>query len=188
MTRQDIRLNIPNIISFCRLVSAPLAVWLIINQYYTSAFWIFLTAGVSDAVDGYIAKRFKLQTKLGRFLDPIADKALLVSVFVTLGQMDQIDVWLVILIVFRDALILCGAILYHLLYENLTMQPLLISKINTTAQFILAVVVMGMSAFDLTDELGIIVLTYFVAGTTIASGATYVITWSRKAMAMELDK
>ena len=188
MTGQDIRFNIPNIISFCRLVSAPIAVWLILNQIYAAAFWIFVSACVSDAADGYIAKKFNLQTELGRFLDPIADKALLISVFVTLGQVDLIDTWLVILVVFRDALILCGAILYHLLYGSLTMQPLLISKINTTAQFILAAMVMGMSAFGLINESGIIILTYFVAGTTFASGASYVMTWGRKAMAMELGE
>jgi len=188
VTRQDIRLSIPNIISFCRLVLAPIAVWLILNHMFEAAFWIFVAACVSDAADGYIAKKYNLHTELGRFLDPIADKALLVSVFVTLGQVGLIDTWLVILVVFRDALILCGAILYHLLYETLTMQPLLISKINTTAQFILAAIVLGMSAFGLTDQIGIIILTYLVAGTTIASGASYVTTWSRKAMAMELGE
>jgi len=185
MSTDDIRFSIPNLISFARLLSVPLTVWLILNEFHLAAFWIFVAACVSDAADGFIAKRYNLQTELGAFLDPIADKALLVSVFVTLGHAGLIDVWLVILVVFRDALIVCGAILYHLLYGNLYMQPLLVSKINTTAQFLLAATVMSMAAFELSNTFVLQMMGYLVAATTLASGTAYAITWGKKAAELE---
>ena len=187
MDRQNIRLNIPNVISFGRLLSVPFAVWLILNYFHVAAFWIFVAACISDAADGYIAKRFNLQTELGGFLDPIADKALLICVFITLGNASLIATWLVILVVFRDALIVCGALLYHLLYQNLSVQTLLVSKINTTFQFILAAMVLGVAAFNVVDQIVIHTLEYIVGATTIASGTSYVIMWGRKAIDMESD-
>ena len=187
MDQKNVRLNIPNVISFGRLLSVPLAVWLILNQFHVAAFWLFVAACVSDAADGYIAKTYGLKTELGGFLDPIADKALLICVYVTLGQAGLISTWVVILVVFRDGLIVCGAILYHLLYQNITVQIQLISKINTAFQFILAALVLGMAAFSLFDHFVINLLEYLVGGTTIVSGASYVIMWGRKAIDMEQD-
>ena len=187
MDQKNVRLNIPNAISFGRLLSVPLVVWLILHQFNQAAFWIFVAACVSDAVDGYIAKTFSLRTQLGGFLDPIADKALLICVFVTLGHANLISTWLVILVVFRDALIVCGALLYHLLYENLTIKIHLISKTNTTFQFILAALVLGMAAFSVFDQFVIKFLEYLVGASTIASGTSYVIMWGRKAIDMEQD-
>ena len=90
-----LELNLPNLITLGRLLSVPLAVWLIIEARYGVAFWIFVAAGISDALDGYIAKRFDRRTRLGALLDPIADKALLVGVYVTLGIAGQLPHWLV---------------------------------------------------------------------------------------------
>ncbi len=185
MSKEEVRLNIPNLISLARIICVPIMVWLIMNGEMLAAFWVFVAAGISDALDGFIAKKFNLETELGGFLDPLADKALLVGVFVTLGQAGYIESWLVIMVVFRDALILCGAFLYQLLYQNLVMQPLMSSKINTTAQFVYAAVVLGMMGFGIED--GIILYSLFIAvvGTTIWSGASYVIIWGRRAVAME---
>ena len=188
MSQDNVKLNIPNVISLFRLLLVPVAVWLIIHKYHSAAFWIFVAACISDAVDGYIAKKFDLQTELGGFLDPIADKALLMCVFVTLGQAGLISTWLVILVVFRDALIVCGALLYHLLYQNLAIQIHLVSKINTTLQFILAALVLGEVAFSVLDQFVIHGLEYLVGGTTVISGTSYVIIWSRKAITMEQDE
>ena len=185
MSKEEVRLNIPNLISLARIICVPVMVWLIINGEMQSAFWVFVAAGISDALDGFIAKRFNLQTELGGFLDPIADKALLVGVFVTLGQAGYIESWLVILIVFRDALILCGAFLYQLLYQNLVMQPLMSSKINTTTQFVYATVVLGLMGFGIADGVILYSLFLLVVATTIWSGASYVIIWGRRAVAME---
>ncbi|HTC19032.1 MAG TPA: CDP-alcohol phosphatidyltransferase family protein, partial [Stellaceae bacterium] len=104
-------MNVPNIISLARLLSAPLGVWFILNHDLTGAFWLFVAAGLSDAVDGFIAKHFNQSSELGELLDPIADKALIVSLFVTLGLAGDLPTWLVILVVFRDLLIIGGFLL-----------------------------------------------------------------------------
>ncbi len=183
-------MSIPNIISFVRLLSVPVVVWLILNGRLSAAFWLFVAAGVSDAVDGFIAKNFNLETEFGKFLDPIADKALLVSVYVTLGHEDYIVTWLVIMVVFRDVLIVGGAILFETLTHSLTMRPLLISKLNTTVQIILAALVLGVLGFGMNSELFVIIdlMVYVVALTTLLSGGAYMVTWGRRLTAMEDGK
>ncbi len=185
MKYQTLKLNIPNLISLGRILSIPCTVWLILNGYLLAAFWVFVAAGFSDALDGYIAKRFNLRSEIGAFLDPIADKALLISVFITLGAAGYIEVWLVILVVFRDGLIVAGASVYQILYQNLTMHPLTISKVNTTFQFLMVMLVMGAAGFSIEAELAIQIAGMAVAITSIWSGTTYVIIWSRRAAAME---
>lgn len=178
-------MSIPNIISLARLLIVPIAVWLILSGRMTEAFWVFVAAGVSDAVDGFIAKRFNARTTLGGYLDPIADKILLVSVYVTLGSVGWIDDWLVIMVVFRDVLILGGAILFYMVTQSLAMQPIFISKVNTAAQIVLATAVLGSAGLNV--DLGWVpeFLIYLVALTTFLSGAVYVVTWSRRAAALE---
>src|ERR1700745_4236522 len=109
MTR--LGLNLPNVISLGRLLLVPLAISLILEGSYWAAFWIFVVAGVSDALDGFIAKNFDQRTRLGALLDPLADKVLLVSVYVTLGIAGQLWPWLVVLVVFRDVMIIGGFLL-----------------------------------------------------------------------------
>ena len=168
-----------------RLVCVPLMVWLILNNQVLEAFWIFVLAGISDALDGFIAKRFNLQTELGGFLDPIADKALLVSVFVTLGKVGYLESWIILLVVFRDGLILVGAFLFYLLHQNLKMEPLLISKINTAMQFILVTLILGLNGYSLADGEIIKIMVYAVSITTLASGAAYVCVWGMRAARIE---
>ncbi len=185
MIPNNIFLNLPNLISFGRLLSVPLTVWLILNEIHLAAFWVFIAACVSDAADGFIAKKFHLQTELGRYLDPLADKALLVSVFVTLGHVGLMNTWLVILVVFRDVLIICGAVLSHLRHQNLSMRPKLVSKINTLAQFLLAATVMFMAGDGTSNALITGMMVYVVAATTLVSGAAYVISWGQQAVELE---
>ena len=179
--------NLPNSITLARLFCVPIVVWLILVDRMAAAFWVSLAAALSDAIDGIIAKRFRMVTVLGGFLDPIADKALLVCVYVALGHQDYLPVWLVIMVVFRDALIVGGALLFHTLTQSLTMKPLMISKLNTTAQLSLAVVVLGSAAFGLDDLAVRQVLVYVVAATTLASGLAYVVGWTRLASEMEVN-
>ena len=183
--RNNIFLNLPNLISFARLLSVPLTVWLILYEIHLAAFWVFVVASISDAADGFIAKKFQLQTELGRYLDPLADKALLVSVFITLGHVGLMYTWLVILVVFRDVLIICGAVLSHLRDQKLSMRPKLVSKINTTVQFILVATVMFMSGEGISNALITDMLAYLVATTTLLSGAVYVISWGQQAVELE---
>jgi len=185
LSKQDVRLNIPNLISFGRILCIPVTVWLILNGLVQAAFWVCVAACISDALDGFIAKRFNLQSVVGAYLDPIADKALLVSVFVSLGHAGLIDSWLVILVVFRDLVIVTGAMSYYFLFHNLPMQPLMSSKINTTVQMILVAAVMGVSGFGLDAEPIVLTLIYLVAATTVWSGGAYVLIWGHRATSME---
>lgn len=172
--------NVPNLITLARICAVPLIVWLLMRQQDEAAFWLFVAAGVSDALDGFIAKRFGAETLIGGFLDPIADKALLVSVYVTLGMAGALPVWLVILVVFRDVLIVAGALLFETVTHALTMAPLPISKLNTVAQIVLAALAMGDRAFDLTLTQETTIMTYAVGVTTFLSGAGYVFVWVRR--------
>ena len=181
-------MNIPNFISFGRLLAAPVLVWLILDGHLMEAFVLFIAAGISDAVDGFIAKHFNAETAFGKFLDPLADKALLVCVYVSLAQADLLAIWLAIMVVFRDAVIVGGAMLFHTLTYSLTMRPLRISKVNTAAQIVLAAAVLGVSGFGVEAKLFIDVLVYTVATTTLVSGTFYVVTWSRMAALMENGK
>ena len=173
---------IPNFITLGRLLAVPLAVWLMLTDRFEAAFWLFLAAGASDAIDGFLARRLGARSEIGAYLDPLADKSLLVSSYVTLGYQGFIDSWLVILVVFRDVLIIGGAILYQTLTQSLTMQPLFVSKLNTVLQItliglVLARLGLGFDDYDLTPW-----LVYAVAVSTVASGAAYVTVWGRRAL------
>jgi cardiolipin synthase len=135
MTR--LGLNLPNLITLSRLLSVPLTIWLILGERFGVAFWVFVGAGISDALDGFIAKRFDCRTRLGALLDPVADKALLTSVYVALGIAEYLPNWLVILVVFRDVMIIGGFVLIQTLAATSRFDPLYISKINTLAQIAL---------------------------------------------------
>ncbi|HET6224483.1 MAG TPA: CDP-alcohol phosphatidyltransferase family protein [Dongiaceae bacterium] len=177
---------LPNLISLARLLAVPLAVWLILTDRYGIAFWVFVAAGVSDAIDGFIAKHFGARTVLGGYLDPLADKALLVSVYVTLGYRGQIENWLVILVVFRDVLIIGGAILYQTMTQSLKMQPLFISKINTAAQIALVAILLGKLGLGVINDYGLTTaLVYIVAASTLLSGGAYVAIWGWRIFRME---
>lgn len=178
-------INLPNLITLARLFASPFAVYLILNAHWSPAFWVFVLAGLSDAVDGFIARRFDARTLIGGYLDPLADKALLVSAFVVLGYMGHLPAWLVMLVVFRDLLIVGGALLVHTLTGGLTMQPLMISKINTVMQFILPAYVLGRLALDVDGDWIAPTLIYLVAATTALSGASYVVIWARRTADIE---
>lgn len=167
-------MNLPNIISLARLLSVPLIVSLILSHQLLAALIFFSLAGLSDALDGFLARIFKSRTTLGAYLDPIADKALLVGVFAALGHTGLIDLWVVVLVVFRDVLIIGGILLLFLFKSPIEMHPLMVSKINTVAQLIYAVFVLGQGE----SLLGIANLNsyfgYIVALTTVLSGVSYV--------------
>lgn len=179
---------LPNLISLGRLLAVPLAVWLMLGDHFTAAFWLFIAAGVSDALDGFLARHFGKRTKLGGYLDPIADKTLLVSVYVTLGLRGYIADWLVILVVFRDLLIIGGAVMYQLLTQSLRMQPLFISKVNTLAQIGLAGLVLAQLGLGIADERLLAVMVHVVAATTFLSGAAYVVIWSWRLFSVEEEE
>ena len=178
-------MNLPNLITLGRLLTVPVAVYLLMQSAYLAAFILFLLAGVSDALDGYLAKRNNQTTILGAILDPIADKALLVGVYITLGLQGNLPNWLVMLVVFRDLLIIGGVIILFLVRLEVKMQPLIISKVNTATQIGLAAAVLAelglrLEIFDL-----IALMIYLVGVTTVISGASYVVSWSRQMKGIE---
>ncbi|MEQ9255436.1 MAG: CDP-alcohol phosphatidyltransferase family protein, partial [Alphaproteobacteria bacterium] len=185
-------ISLPNVITLARLVTVPLIVWLLMDGRFAPAFWLLVAAGLSDAVDGYIARRFNRRTHLGAYLDPLADKALLVGVFVALGVQGHLPSWLVILVVSRDILIIGGALLIHTLTQKLRMAPIWLSKLNTVTQIVLAVLVvaelgLATSLTPLTAPL-IGLLIWVVALTTVASGGQYVVTWLQRLIRLEDER
>ncbi|MGM0560201.1 MAG: CDP-alcohol phosphatidyltransferase family protein [Pseudomonadota bacterium] len=186
MDRRKRLVWLPNLISLVRLFAVPVIVLLMLEGAYTPAFWLFVAAGVSDALDGFIARRWRLTTRLGAYLDPLADKVLLVAIFVTLGFLGQVAIWLVILVVSRDILIMGGAFLYHHLTNDLKMRPLFVSKLNTVVQILLVALVMAKLGLSL--EVGNIVedvLVAIVGLTSFVSGVAYIVIWGRKVMGQE---
>lgn len=177
-------MNLPNLISLARLLLVPVTVWLLVANEMMAAFWVFVAAGLSDAVDGFIAKRFNMTTELGRYLDPLADKALLVSVYVTLGIQGVLPDWLVILVVTRDVLILGGMALALVLSMPLPLRPAIVSKVNTALQIILAATTLMGAGFALSIETLTMPLVYAVAASTVLSGAYYLARWMRASAAL----
>jgi cardiolipin synthase len=172
-------LSIPNLITLGRILLVPVVVWAISSGAMWIAFVLFLAAGVSDAVDGFLAKRFGMTTELGAYLDPLADKALIVSIYVTLGISGVIPHWLVILVVSRDILIVGGVMLSWLVGSPIMVKPLLVSKLNTVAQIAFACVVLGTLGFGVEAETLTLVLMGLVAALTLLSVAAYVAEWVR---------
>jgi len=158
----------------------PIVVWAIATPgTMWIAFVLFVAAGVSDAVDGYLAKRFHMTSELGAYLDPLADKALIVSIYLTLGINNLIPRWLVILVVSRDILIVGGIILSWLVGNPLKIKPLVVSKLNTVAQIVFACVVLGSLGFAIPADTFILVLMGLVAVLTLLSVAAYLAEWVR---------
>lgn len=180
-------MNLPNLITFGRLLTVPVAVYLIMQSAYLPAFLLFLLAGASDALDGYLAKRNNQTTELGAILDPLADKALLVGVYVTLGLQENLPNWLVVLVVFRDVLIVGGVIILFLVRLEVKMRPLIVSKVNTAAQIGLAALVLAELGLQL-DIMGLVeAMIYAVGVTTFISGASYMVSWTRQMAGIEDD-
>ncbi len=177
--KAGIALSIPNIITLGRILLVPIVVWAIASGTMWIAFVLFVGAGVSDAVDGYLAKRFNMTTELGAYLDPLADKALIVSIYLTLGINGAIPRWLVILVVSRDILIVGGIMLSWVVGSPLKIKPLLVSKLNTVAQILFACVVLGSLGFDIQADTLKLVLMGLVAALTLLSVAAYVAEWVR---------
>ncbi|MBV8121148.1 MAG: CDP-alcohol phosphatidyltransferase family protein [Alphaproteobacteria bacterium] len=179
VTEEHIGLSLPNLISLGRLLLVPLEIWLILRARYGAAFWVFVVAGASDALDGFIAKHFDWRTRLGALLDPIADKALLVSVYVALGLANQLWTSLVILVVFRDIMIIGGFLLIQVFAAPKRFDPLYISKINTGLQIVLVAFVLA--RLGLNAEWGNVdvILSYAVITTTLLSGLSYIFRWTR---------
>lgn len=173
--------DIPNIISGLRLIAVIPVVWLLLEQQFGGALVLFAVAGISDGVDGYLAKRYGWQTPLGGMLDPLADKILLVSCFLVLGSMGLIPIWLVLAAVFRDLVIVAGALAYHFRVAEVEAAPTPVSKLNTVLQLVLVIlVILDAGVYPLPRPLiEVVIWSSFI--TVVVSGVQYVWVWSRKA-------
>jgi len=175
--------DIPNIISLLRIALVIPVVYFILEREFSFALVLFFVAGISDALDGYLAKRNNWISRLGSILDPLADKLLLVFSYLALGWLHEIPMWLVIAVMIRDVVIVVGAIAYHELIGEYDMMPTWMSKTNTFFQIMLVfTVVFSLGAYTLPPLL-IKVLVYTVAATTLISGINYVWVWGRRAVA-----
>lgn len=172
-------MTIPNIITLLRFLLVPAVIYAILEERMGWALVCFVIAGVSDAVDGFIARNFDQRSELGAYLDPMADKLLLVSVFVVLGFMAELPLWLVLAVVSRDALIVGGVLLANLMGNPVEMRPLMVSKANTAVQIVLAAVVLfdlaSASSFGLLRQ-GLVAACGLL---TVASAAAYLVAWLR---------
>jgi cardiolipin synthase len=173
------RLSIPNLITLARILLVPVLVWAIATERMHLAFLLFLVAAISDAVDGFLAKRFGMKTELGAYLDPLADKVLIVSIYVTLGITAIIPLWIVILVVSRDIMIVGAIILSWLVDRPVAIRPHVISKLNTAVQIAFACLVLASRGYDFDAEPVLTLVMALVAVLTLLSVGLYLAKWVR---------
>ena len=171
--------SIPNIITLTRILLVPIIVWAIASGEMEIAFVIFIVAGVSDAVDGFLAKRFNMTSELGALLDPLADKALLVSIYIALGLWGAVPRWIVILVVSRDIMIVAAVMVSWLFDKPVAMKPLMVSKLNTVAQVAFAALVLASLGFGFRPMPYDRILMGCVTVLTLSSVALYLVEWVR---------
>jgi cardiolipin synthase len=173
--------NLANLITVVRLLMVPPLMWLIITDRVWAAFWVFMAAGLSDALDGYIAKTFNQSTDLGSILDPLADKALLDGIYIALALSGHLPIWLTVLVVGRDILIVAGVILIRRRDPVFRVRPLVTGKLNTFAQIVLAAMALAIWA-DIADVSDLLQpMIGLVTVMTLISGGSYVVQALRNA-------
>jgi cardiolipin synthase (CMP-forming) len=171
--------SLPNLITLARLGLVPVVIAMISAGRWPEACLIFIVAGVSDAIDGWLAKTYNLRTELGAYLDPLADKALLVSIYVALSVFGAVPSWLTIMVVTRDVMIIGALMISWLMNKPVAIRPLWISKTNTAAQIAFAAAVLGAKAFQFTLGPWFTISVLIVAALTLASLAAYLAVWAR---------
>jgi len=167
-------MTLPNVITLLRILLTPLLVWLLLDHRMKQALLVFLIAGFSDGLDGLIARVFHQKSKLGAYLDPLADKLLLVSYFILLGHMEKIPYWLVIITVSRDAIIVLGIVTLMLHQLRVEIKPLVLSKLNTLLQLLTIFVVLS-SVYFVPPPWGLMLLFTITAMLSVASGLHYIL-------------
>jgi cardiolipin synthase len=174
--------HIPNLITSIRiLLVAPIAVTLA-DHRFAATIALFGVAALSDAADGFLAKRFGWRSELGAVLDPLADKLLLATVFITLGLLKLVPLWLMAAAVARDAIIVAGALLYRLCIGPLSVRPSIVSKFNTLCQAAFIMAVVGREQFSMPPQWVATVLGALVFATVTVSGIDYLLIYGRRAL------
>jgi cardiolipin synthase (CMP-forming) len=172
-------MTIPNLITIGRLIIVPFVIVMIMQERWAAAFVLFAIAGISDGIDGFIARHFDMRSELGAYIDPLADKSLLVSIYVSLAVVGAIPSWLAIVVVSRDAMIVAAVLLSWVMSRPVEIRPLLISKLNTVAQIGFAAFALAANAYgiELAGLEDVVMLT--VAALTVASAGAYLGGWLR---------
>jgi len=173
-------LNLPNLLTLSRILLTPVVMYAILLEQAPLALGLMLVAGISDMLDGAIAKRFGQQTRVGAYMDPIADKLLLISSIVALYMVNQVTLFLFLAVVFRDVIIVGGAITYELVTHRLKMEPTLLSKATTVSQILFVLLVILNMAQPL-PALLVTLATWFTFVLTCLSGIHYMVVWTLKA-------
>ena len=176
---------LPNAISLLRIALVPPILFGILDGQFGLALVLFVVAGFSDGLDGYLAVRFDWSTRLGGLLDPTADKLLITGLFVTLAFTQHIPVWLAVAVILRDVVIVGGAMAYNFLIRPVPGEPTRISKLNTALQMLFVLFVISRAGFGWPDKISITVLGASILVTVVISGVDYVLSWSRRARAGE---
>lgn len=176
-------MNVPNALTLLRVFMVPAFVLAVVDERFALALALFGVAAVTDGLDGFIATRFNQCTEVGAYLDPVADKILLVAGYLVLTWKGHVGFWLTTLVVSRDILIVGGAILYQMVTNALRMEPLWISKVNTLVQLIYLGCVLLAINYGWPSEESITLAAWLVALTTVSSGVSYVLEWTRRATA-----
>jgi len=174
--------HLPNIISALRLVAVVPTIYLLVHEQFGWALFLFVLSGASDGLDGWLARHNGWHSRLGGILDPIADKALLISCFLVLGVMGELPLWLALAVIFRDLVILTGGVLYHYLIEDVVPAPTLVSKLNTLVQIVLVVAVIGNAGPVPLPPAVTDTLVWACLATTVVSGIMYVSIWGHMAL------
>ncbi len=169
--------TIPNIITMFRIATVPILIILLHEHEYGWAFLVFLISGISDGLDGFIAKHFNMGSELGAILDPLADKALIFSSYLMLMILGDLPFWLFLTVLFRDVLILVGSLLYVAFNGQIKMAPSYLSKLNTFTQLLLVVTILAQRSFGLEYDTFTEYLIYATFITTILSGVHYFWVW-----------
>jgi cardiolipin synthase len=177
--------SLPNIISTMRILLVPPVILTMLEQRWGMALPLFLIAGLSDGLDGFLARRYHWTSRLGAILDPIGDKLLMISSYLVLGWLEVLPVWLVGLVILRDAVIMAGTVIYRFFIGVVEFEPILLSKINTVCQILLVTVTLCVLAgFEILAGLQVLLI-YIVLLTTLSSGVAYVVLWGRRAAAVK---
>ena len=171
---------IPNIISIIRIILIAPVLVLIYDSKFEWALFLFLIAGLSDALDGYLAKHFGWRTRIGALLDPVADKLLVAGTFVILTWLNFIPFWLSAIVISRDLIIASGVLFYSFVIEPFEGEPTVISKINTVLELLFVLMVLSSAAFSWPNLTIITFLGAAVIVTVVISGIDYIISWTRR--------
>jgi cardiolipin synthase len=174
-------LNLPNLFTSLRLLSAPGVVWLILENRWEFACWLFLAAALTDGIDGWLARWLNQATELGAALDTVTDKALGLGVLIVLSALGLVPAWVTLAIVLRDVIVVLGALAYKNVAGHLEIKPTLLGKTNTFAEFAMLALVLGHKAAIVPGDDWLTPLFLLVFATTVASGIQYVWVWGKKA-------